>query len=61
MKIVLNHFEHGEKVFTNQHEFISFVQKIASENEDDLVLETVDSCISYVKGYCDNFEVVEPR
>ncbi len=48
------HEEFKKSVFTDDKEFIEFVNKIQKENEDNFKLETVSDCVSYIFGYCSN-------
>jgi hypothetical protein len=40
--------------FTNDEEFIAFVNKIREENDDTTPLTDVGECVSYLFQYCDN-------
>lgn len=59
--ITLIHFENGRRNFDTEKEFISFVQKIFTENGDEEHMSMpsdAEDCAKYVIDFCGNFTMV---
>lgn len=42
------------KEFSNDRDFVEFVNNIQEENSDKFILQTTQQCINYINEFCDN-------
>lgn len=55
---ILNTVEDEIKQFNSDIDFINHVKLVATENEDDTIIESVLDATNYINTYSDNLQII---